>query len=283
MGVARLRRPVAGADARARCACCCGRRSAGSRRSRSRSPCRANPPDDWAVLLAVPGGALGNARPVRLLPRHADGDDERGRADRGRVGDRAGRLRDRDRRPAVARSSSRGSPARSSASRSRRRSTRQGERRVAAGRLARGARRDRLRLLLPADARRGRGRPVVGVADLPHDRARCSSSSPSPARRPDVRLRGWPLVDRARRRHRRHAREPPLRRVGDHGLVSVTSVLASLYPVVTVGLAAIVLKEHVAGGQRARRRPDAHRRRPDRRLTYRCGRSSQSCRRWHEL
>jgi drug/metabolite transporter (DMT)-like permease len=35
-----------------------------------------------------------------------------------------------------------------------------------------------------------------------------------------------------------------------HGLVSVTSVLASLYPVVTVGLAAIVLKEHVAGGQR---------------------------------
>ena len=35
-----------------------------------------------------------------------------------------------------------------------------------------------------------------------------------------------------------------------HGLVSVTSVLASLYPVVTVGLAAIVLKEHIAGGQR---------------------------------
>ena len=35
-----------------------------------------------------------------------------------------------------------------------------------------------------------------------------------------------------------------------HGLVSVTSVLASLYPVVTVVLAALVLKEHVAGSQR---------------------------------
>jgi drug/metabolite transporter (DMT)-like permease len=35
-----------------------------------------------------------------------------------------------------------------------------------------------------------------------------------------------------------------------HGLVSVTSVLASLYPVVTVALAAAVLHEHVAGAQR---------------------------------
>jgi drug/metabolite transporter (DMT)-like permease len=35
-----------------------------------------------------------------------------------------------------------------------------------------------------------------------------------------------------------------------HGLVSVTSVLASLYPVVTVALAAAVLHEHVAGWQR---------------------------------
>jgi drug/metabolite transporter (DMT)-like permease len=34
------------------------------------------------------------------------------------------------------------------------------------------------------------------------------------------------------------------------GLVSVTSVLASLYPVVTVALAAAVLHEHVAGAQR---------------------------------
>jgi drug/metabolite transporter (DMT)-like permease len=35
-----------------------------------------------------------------------------------------------------------------------------------------------------------------------------------------------------------------------HGLVSVTSVLASLYPVVTVALAAAVLHEHIAGAQR---------------------------------
>lgn len=36
-----------------------------------------------------------------------------------------------------------------------------------------------------------------------------------------------------------------------HGLVSLTSVLASLYPVVTVLLAAAVLHEHVAGTQKA--------------------------------
>jgi len=35
-----------------------------------------------------------------------------------------------------------------------------------------------------------------------------------------------------------------------HGLVSLTSVLASLYPVVTVTLAAIVLHERISGGQR---------------------------------
>jgi drug/metabolite transporter (DMT)-like permease len=35
-----------------------------------------------------------------------------------------------------------------------------------------------------------------------------------------------------------------------YGLVTVTSVLASLYPVVTVALAAAVLHEHVAGVQR---------------------------------
>jgi drug/metabolite transporter (DMT)-like permease len=35
-----------------------------------------------------------------------------------------------------------------------------------------------------------------------------------------------------------------------HGLVSLTSVLASLYPVVTVALAALMLKERVAGLQR---------------------------------
>jgi drug/metabolite transporter (DMT)-like permease len=35
-----------------------------------------------------------------------------------------------------------------------------------------------------------------------------------------------------------------------YGLVSVTSVLASLYPLVTIALAGIVLHEHVAGAQR---------------------------------
>jgi len=35
-----------------------------------------------------------------------------------------------------------------------------------------------------------------------------------------------------------------------HGLVSVTSVLASLYPIVTIALARIVLQEHVARSQR---------------------------------
>jgi drug/metabolite transporter (DMT)-like permease len=36
-----------------------------------------------------------------------------------------------------------------------------------------------------------------------------------------------------------------------HGLVSLTSVLASLYPVVTVLLAALILHEHVAPAQKA--------------------------------
>jgi drug/metabolite transporter (DMT)-like permease len=35
-----------------------------------------------------------------------------------------------------------------------------------------------------------------------------------------------------------------------HGLVSLTSVLASLYPVITVALAAVTLNERVAGLQR---------------------------------
>jgi len=35
-----------------------------------------------------------------------------------------------------------------------------------------------------------------------------------------------------------------------HGIVSVTSVLASLYPIVTVVLAAIVLEERIGGAQR---------------------------------
>jgi drug/metabolite transporter (DMT)-like permease len=69
-------------------------------------------------------------------------------------------------------------------------------------------------------------------------------------RRPTVRLRRWPMLIVLGVG------------IGDtlgnllyagssaHGIVSLTSVLASLYPVVTVGLAAVVLKERIAGVQR---------------------------------
>ena len=48
------------------------------------------------------GGDRRDARPVRVLPRHADRRDERRRADRRRVGGDPRRLRDRDRRRPVA-------------------------------------------------------------------------------------------------------------------------------------------------------------------------------------
>ena len=81
-----------------------------------------------------PGRDLGDARPLRLLPRHGDRRDGRRGADRGRLRDRPGRLRDPDGRPALTGRSTRGSPARSSASCSPRRSTRRAaQRRVAAG------------------------------------------------------------------------------------------------------------------------------------------------------
>jgi drug/metabolite transporter (DMT)-like permease len=69
-------------------------------------------------------------------------------------------------------------------------------------------------------------------------------------RRPDVRLRGWPLWIVLAVGIGDTLGNLLFAASASHGLVSVTSVLASLYPVVTVGLAAIVLKEHVAGGQR---------------------------------
>jgi drug/metabolite transporter (DMT)-like permease len=68
-------------------------------------------------------------------------------------------------------------------------------------------------------------------------------------RRPAIRLGGWPLI------------VVLLVGVGDtlgnllfaasagHGLISLTSVLASLYPVLTVALAAVILKERIARGQ----------------------------------
>jgi len=69
-------------------------------------------------------------------------------------------------------------------------------------------------------------------------------------RRPNVRLRGWPLWIVLAVGIGDTLGNLLFAASASHGLVSVTSVLASLYPVVTVGLAAIVLKEHVAGGQR---------------------------------
>jgi len=70
------------------------------------------------------------------------------------------------------------------------------------------------------------------------------------ARRPNVRLRGWPLWIVLAVGVGDTLGNLLFAASASHGLVSVTSVLASLYPVVTVGLAAIVLKEHIAGGQR---------------------------------
>ena len=124
VGSRRLRRAVEGADARhaARAALGAGRRARVDR-ARGRR-CRGEPPDDSAVLLAIPAAFSGTLGLYAYYRGMAIGDDERRRADRGRVGDRAGAVRDRDRRPAVARSSSPGSRARSSASCSRRRSTR---------------------------------------------------------------------------------------------------------------------------------------------------------------
>jgi drug/metabolite transporter (DMT)-like permease len=70
------------------------------------------------------------------------------------------------------------------------------------------------------------------------------------ARRPNVRLRGWPLWIVIAVGVGDTLGNLLFAASSSHGLVSVTSVLASLYPVVTVVLAAIVLKEHIAGGQR---------------------------------
>ena len=71
------------------------------------------------------------------------------------------------------------------------------------------------------------------------------------ARRPPVRARGWPLLIALGVGAGDALGNLLFAASSSHGLVSVTSVLASLYPVVTVVLAAAVLSEHVAGGQRA--------------------------------
>ena len=114
------------------------------------------------------------------------------------------------------------------------------------GRRARAPGSARLRLLLPVDACRGQGRLLVGVAGLPRDRA--ARSSPRPLRPEGRELRLG----------RRDLAIVVGVGIGDtlgnvlfaassgHGLVSLTAVLASLYPIVTVLLAAAVLRERVA-------------------------------------
>ncbi len=79
---------------------------------------------DAAVLRRGPGRDLRNARPLRLLPRDGHRSDGGRGADRGRVRDRSGRLRDPERRPAIRHAVRAGSRARSWASCSPRRSTR---------------------------------------------------------------------------------------------------------------------------------------------------------------
>jgi drug/metabolite transporter (DMT)-like permease len=70
-------------------------------------------------------------------------------------------------------------------------------------------------------------------------------------RRPQVRLVRWPLVIVVAAGCLDSLGNLLFAASSSHGVVSVTSVLASLYPVVTVVLAAVVLKERIGGAQRA--------------------------------
>src|SRR5262245_10748046 len=70
-------------------------------------------------------------------------------------------------------------------------------------------------------------------------------------RRPPVRLVRWPLMIVVAAGCADALGNLLFAASSSHGVVSVTSVLASLYPVVTVVLAAVVLKERIGGAQRA--------------------------------
>ena len=91
---------------------------------------------------------------------------------------------------------------------------------------------------------------MVGVADLPRDRVADRRRRGRGRAGPTVRLGGWKLAIVLAVGVGDTLGNLLFAASASHGLVSVTSVLASLYPVVTVVLAAIVLQEHVAGGQR---------------------------------
>jgi drug/metabolite transporter (DMT)-like permease len=69
-------------------------------------------------------------------------------------------------------------------------------------------------------------------------------------RRPAVRLGGWPLLIVLGVGIGDTLGNLLFAASSAHGIVSLTSVLASLYPIVTVVLAAIVIKERIAGVQR---------------------------------
>jgi drug/metabolite transporter (DMT)-like permease len=69
-------------------------------------------------------------------------------------------------------------------------------------------------------------------------------------RRPTIRLQGWPLAVIVAVGCIDTLGNLLYAASSGHGIVSLTSVLASLYPIVTVMLAAIVVKERIAGTQR---------------------------------
>lgn len=68
-------------------------------------------------------------------------------------------------------------------------------------------------------------------------------------RRPAIRLGGWPLAIVLAVGCADTLGNLLFAASSSHGIVSLTSVLASLYPIVTVALAAVVIKERVAGFQ----------------------------------
>jgi drug/metabolite transporter (DMT)-like permease len=70
-------------------------------------------------------------------------------------------------------------------------------------------------------------------------------------RRPPVRLVRWPLVIVVAAGCADTLGNLLFAASSGHGAVSLTSVLASLYPIVTVVLAAVVLEERIGGAQRA--------------------------------
>ena len=165
---------------------------------------------------------------------------------RGHPGD----LRDRDRRPSVGRRRSPGSRPRSPASGSRRSSTRRGG---GASRRASGSRcSQRVGFGFYFPWMHAAGKVDFWWASLVfRTTALLLVATAVAERRIDVRLsrRNVAIAVASASSTRSGTSASPRRR--EHGLVSLTAVLASLYPVVTVLLAASILHERVAPLQRA--------------------------------